>query len=72
MVSIATKITREVDEAKVFGAPIRRFFDRLMILAHSKAAAPGQVPVDKGYLQDTLAPGGGVTEVGGEDRKSVV
>ena len=24
------------------------------------------MPVDKGYLQDTLAPGGGVTEVGGD------
>lgn len=63
--AVKFKVTRSVNEDTVFGDPVRRMFDRIMLLAHSKAVQPGQVPIDTGYLRQTLAPGGGVTEVGG-------
>jgi len=63
--AVVVKVTREVDPAAVFGGPMRELFDRIMLLARSKAASPGQVPIDTGYLRQTLEPGGGVTEVSG-------
>lgn len=63
---VEARITRELSDEDLFGAPILRFFQRLMLLAHSKAAQPGIVPIDEGYLRASLSPGGGVTEAGGD------
>lgn len=63
---VEVRITRELPDQALFGEPILRFFQRLMLLAHSKAAQPGIVPIDEGYLRASLSPGGGVTEAGGD------
>lgn len=63
---VDVRITRELPEQALFGEPILRFFQRLMLLAHSKAAQPGIVPIDEGYLRASMSPGGGVTEAGGD------
>lgn len=63
---VEVRITRELSDEDLFGAPILRFFQRLMLLAHSKAAQPGIVPIDEGYLRASMSPGGGVTEAGGD------
>lgn len=44
-------------------APLSVFFNTLMLAAHADVAKPGRVPIDTGYLRNSLAPGGGVTEV---------
>lgn len=44
-------------------APLSVFFNTLMLAAHADVARPGRVPIDTGYLRNSLAPGGGVTEV---------
>lgn len=63
--AITVKVTRTVDPATVFGGPMRAMFERIKTRAFGLAAAPGQVPIDVGYLRKSLDPGGGVTEVGG-------
>lgn len=44
-------------------APLGVFFNTLMMAGHADVARPGRVPIDTGNLRNSLAPGGGVTEV---------
>lgn len=42
---------------------LRRFWNTIMLAAHADVARPGRVPIDTGYLRNSLSPGGGVTGI---------
>lgn len=65
MGAVEVKVIREVDTDEVFGKPILKFFEGIMHAAYDDVSPEGRVPVDTGALQNSLAPGAGVTEFGG-------
>lgn len=56
-------VGRRPDARKLFGRPMRRFYERAMFGLHALVTQPGRVPIDTGHLRATLGPGAGVTMV---------
>lgn len=61
--AIAVTVVRAHDIDKLIGAPLRRYMETCVLLAHGDVAQAGRAPIDKGYLRASLAAGAGVTGV---------
>lgn len=66
-VTTRIEVVRSVTLQQLVSGPLRRFFNRAMLAMHAYAATPGHVPIDQGYLRQSMAPGGGTTEVDSSD-----
>lgn len=65
MFGLEIKLGREVDTEAAWGPVVEKMMTRIMLAAHAEVSQPGRVPLDKGHLRASLAPGGGVTATGG-------